>query len=301
MSRLGLVASIIALLVAGVACHKDAEHAVAASKQENSLFNGRLARLDEALDAPKSDDAQHQPIARWVLPRELAEISGLALTPDQRLFAHNDETAHIVEIDYRRGAITKHFVVGNDNLSADFEGLTYANDRFILLSSNGVLYEFPEGSQGERVDATVHDTHLGQECEFEGIAYDAAANAIVLACKNPGDKRFKDMLVLYRYHLDDGSETQLTVPQSEVAGKNHWKRLRPTDITVDPSNGNYVLVSAQERALVELTPSGKVVSSQPLDDQHPQAEGIAITSDHILIVSDELTTRAATITLYRWP
>jgi uncharacterized protein YjiK len=301
VTRCALILVVLAALFAGGGCQKDGGHAVAASKQQNALLESRVARLDESLAAPESEESNRQPIARWLLPRELAEISGLALTPDERLFAHNDETAHIVEIDYRRGTITKDFVVGSDNFTADFEGLTYAKDRFFLLSSDGVLYEFPEGTQGERVDAEVHDTRLGKECEFESIAYDPNANAVILACKNTGDKRFSDMLVLYRYHLGDGTETQLTIPQSKVSGENNWKRLRPTDITVDPSTGNYVLVSAQERALVGITPSGEVVFSEPLEGQHPQAEGIAITRDHILIISDELTTRAATLTLYRWP
>jgi hypothetical protein len=34
--------------------------------------------------------------------------------------------------------------------------------------------------------------------------------------------------------------------------------------------------------------------------QHPQAEGVAITHDHILLISDESTTNAASLTLYRW-
>ena len=72
-----------------------------------------MARLTESLAGAalrKSD--KDEPIARWLLPPELAEISGLALTPDGRLFAHNDETARITEIDYRRGTVIKHFSVG---------------------------------------------------------------------------------------------------------------------------------------------------------------------------------------------
>jgi hypothetical protein len=34
--------------------------------------------------------------------------------------------------------------------------------------------------------------------------------------------------------------------------------------TVDPSSGNYVLVAAQENALVAFTPAGAAVCSRPL-------------------------------------
>jgi hypothetical protein len=50
-----------------------------------------------------------------------------------------------------------------------------------------------------------------------------------------------------------------------------------------------------------LTPAGEVVLSRTLDDRHPQAEGVAITRDGILIISDESVNAAAAITLYNWP
>jgi uncharacterized protein YjiK len=303
MRRLCLAAAIIALLQAGAGCHK-AENTALASGKDGAGLDARLARLTESLANPDSGEARGKPIARWLLPPELAEISGLALTPDGRLFAHNDETARITEIDYRRGVVIKHFFVGEKgDLSGDFEGLACAGDRFFLLESNGKLYEFREGAEGERVDYTLHDTHLGKECEFEGVAYDSTANALVLACKRAGVKQLKKMLLLYRYRLDQagGETSELTVPYSEAVGKNSWKQLRPTDITVDPSSGNYALVAAQEKALVVLTPAGAVVLSRPLGGRHAQPEGIAITRDHILIIADEATNGAATITLYHWP
>lgn len=91
----------------------------------------------------------------------------------------------------------------------------------------------------------------------------------------------------------------LTIPHSEAIGSNDWKGLHPSDITVDPTTGNYVLISAQEKALVEITPGGQVERSEELPGKHPQPEGVAITKDNILIVSDEVSKRPASITLYR--
>ena len=302
MKRFSFGAAIIAVVLAGLGC-RNGEDAASTSSKDSASPEARMARLTASLANADSGEVRDEPIARWLLSPDLAEISGLALTPDGRLFAHNDETAQITEIDYRRGVVIKQFFVGKQELRGDFEGLTCAGDRFFLLASDGTLYEFREGAEGERVDYTAHDTHLGKECEFEGLAYDSTANAIVLACKNVDLKQFKGMLVLFRYRLDDGGgeTSELKVPYSEAIGKNDWQRLRPTDLTVDPSSGNYVLVAAQEKALVVLTPSGEVVLSEPLGGRHAQPEGIAITRDHILIISDESTKGPATITLYRWP
>jgi hypothetical protein len=50
-----------------------------------------------------------------------------------------------------------------------------------------------------------------------------------------------------------------------------------------------------------ITPDGAVVSVRSLPPGHDQPEGIAITADSILIVSDEAVRKPAAITLYRWP
>jgi hypothetical protein len=302
MTGTSLVAVLIAALSAGIACRP-------APRQEARGIDStevakREARLAVALASFDSGAPRGGAIARWVLPQDLAEISGLALTPDARLFAHGDEQGRISEIDYRRGVVLKRFMIGKQPVRADFEGITVANDAVFLLASNGKLYEFREGGNAERVPYTVHDTRLGRECEFEGVAFDPAINSLLLACKNVGRKSLREFLVIYRWKLRGGNGprlSRLTVPLARVIGSNGWKGLHPSDITVDPSSGNYVLVASQEKALVAITPAGALIFSRSLPKDLQQAEGIAITKDSILIVGDEAARRSATIALYRWP
>jgi hypothetical protein len=56
-------------------------------------------------------------------------------------------------IDPRRGVLLKHFAIGTaeGEARADFEGITLAAGRIFMVASNGTLYEFPEGEDGERV------------------------------------------------------------------------------------------------------------------------------------------------------
>ena len=44
---------------------------------------------------------------RWKLPEDLDEISGLALTADGRVLAHNDEQGIVFELDPWRKAVVK--------------------------------------------------------------------------------------------------------------------------------------------------------------------------------------------------
>jgi len=262
-----------------------------------SQLTARLAQADPASDAP---------LARWVLPHALAEISGIALTPDQRLLAHDDEAGRIVEVDYRRGVIVKTFWVGTQILRDDFEAIAAVGSRIFLLASTGKLYQFAEGADGSRVPFTVHDTGLGGECEFEGLAFDSTANALVLACKNILAAGLKDFVVLYTFSLSDTTDARIsrvTIPLAQAIGANGWKGFTPSDITVDPGSGDYVIVAAQEKGLLRVTPAGQVVWSRPLPQGHDMAEGIAITRDSILILSDEAASASVPgdITLYRWP
>ena len=301
MTRAPLIAALAVALGTGAACTPVPRPE--ARGTGGSEASRREARLAAALAAPDSGAVAGAALARWVLPQDLAEISGLALMADARLFAHGDEQGRISEIDHRRGVLVKRFMIGPP-VQDDFEGITAVNDALFLLASDGKLYEFKEGGNNQRVPYTVHDTGLGRECEFEGLAFDPAINSLLLACKNVGRKRLRDFLVIYRWKLPGGTGprlSQLTVPLARVIGPNRWKRLHPSDITVDPSSGNYVLIAAQEKALVAITPAGAPIFSRPLPKGLEQPEGVAITKDSILIVGDEAVGRPATVTLYRWP
>lgn len=242
-------------------------------------------------------------LARWVLPRDLDEISGMTLTSTGRLLAHGDERAQVSAIDYRRGVITKQFVVGRPTITGDIEGIAAVHDAVFLLASNGTLYEFREGENGQRVGYITADTHLGKECEFEGLAFDPSINSLLLACKKVELEQTRDSMVIYRWKLQSGGQrlSMLAVPLTRILAAIGEKELHPSDITVDPNTGHYVIVASIERALVEITPTGEVVSARKLGRQHNQPESIAITKDGILIIGDEAGRRPAVITLYRWP
>ena len=263
----------------------------------------RESHLAKALAQPAESAKTAAPIARWILPESLEEVSGLALTADGRLFAHGDEVGQVSELDYRRGVLVKQFTLGRNPLLEDFEGIAIAGERMFLLASNGKLYEFREGANGDHVDYVIHDTHLGHECEFEGVAFDPDLNALLLACKNVGTKHLHGDLVVYAWSLANGdvsTKPQIVVPLKEVVGSNQWNSIHPSDITRDPATGNYVVVAAQEKALITLTPAGRVVSASPLPANLQHTEGVAITTDSLLILSDEAGKHPAVIVLYRW-
>jgi uncharacterized protein YjiK len=297
MTRSRRFALIAATLASVAACdsrnQKDQAIATGLQRRENRL-ESRLAQADK-----RNDDV---PVAKWIMPENLKEISGIAVTADGRLLAHDDELSRIFEIDPRRGVIIKSFLFGN-GLRGDFEGITIVGDTVWVIKSNGELYSFREGENGTRVPYAKFDTKLGKECEFEGVAYQADSSWLVMPCKNARGKGFDDEFVIFRWrigsHADSGI-TKIEIPLSEVVGNNKWKHFRASDITIDPVTGDYVIISSLEHGLIVMRPDGEVVESRSLPGKHEQAEGVAITKDSILIISDEATNKPPAVTLYRW-
>lgn len=300
-STLGVL--LLCSLGTGVACRT--LPGASMSKADSAIVATRVARLEKALAQPDSGAGKGAAIAKWILGKGLVEISGLTLTSDQRLFTHADEGGRVFEVDYRSGRMLGHFDLGQKTVHADFEAIASVGDSLYLLASNGILYVFREGAKGSRVDYATHDTGLKEACEFEGLAFDSTISSLLMLCKNVHTKGpLQDSLVIYRWKLPLGSEAEpsrLTVPLAPIIGPNDWKSLHPSDITVDPTSGNYVIVAADERALLEISPSGELIFARALGPDLAHCEGVAITKDGILIISTEGRPKeSAALTLFRW-
>jgi uncharacterized protein YjiK len=293
---------LLVCVIASTACRGGRDDV--GSLDTSSIAVARQRRLAGALRVRDTASWHSVPLARWVLPQELREISGLALTRDGRLLAQTDEVGKVWEIDYRRGILVKRFALGQGGVKGDFEGIAVADSVMYLLTSKGKLYEFHEGANHADVGYDEHDPKLKEACEFEGLAFDATINSLLLACKRVLDSNASDSVVIYRWRLHGKKATRLSrlaVRLADVSGENHWKTFHTSDITIDPFTGDYVLIASRERGLIEITPTGAPVMAHPLPPDHAQAEGVSITRDSILILSDEGGSELGTITLYRWP
>jgi uncharacterized protein YjiK len=281
------------------ACRKTSEARAAQLRTVEATRKQELARRIAMADA---NPAKALPVAMWIMPPELREISGLALTPRGTVLTHDDNVGRVYEIDPRTGVLLKGFSLAG-GVRGDFEAITIAGSDIYLLRSNGKIFKFKEGADGGQVPYSVYDTGLGKECEFESMAYEADSSRLLLVCKKFLQKKAPKELLIYRLPLplgDRSAMTTLRVPIADVIGSNKWKNFHPSDINIDPFTKNYVIVASREKGLIVVTPDGEVVRSEPIPGDHRQAEGVAITADSILMVSDEANVKPPAITLYRW-
>ncbi len=273
----------------GIAGGPSPADAVAASKQGISLENYTL----------DPENATH-----WKLPRGLEEVSGLAMTGDNRLLAHNDERAIVYEIDFQNGSIVKAFQLSDTNYPAagDFEGIATTDDGIFLVTSSGRLYECREGNAGESILFNVYTTGVGRDCEIEGLAYDHTRRELILMCKEARNLDMEGQLALCRWSIDNkqlDKDRRTVIPVDDFSRHIKGKKFHPSGIERHPVSGNYYIVAARQGAIAEMTPGGRVVAVRKLPAKwHRQVEGIAFAADGTLIVADEGAGRKGRLTLY---
>ncbi|MGK2963048.1 MAG: hypothetical protein ACSLFK_13040 [Gemmatimonadaceae bacterium] len=281
-------------LVSLAACGAEPEVAASLETREQATRQRLAAAAEGGGDAP---------VAKWRMPAALLEISGLALLENGNILAHDDQRGRVYVIDPLKGVILKWFALGKNGIRADFEAIAVSGSDIFMLVSNGNVYQFREGEDRASVPFTKHDTKLGKECEFESLEIEAGSGAFLLPCKEIYRKSDRDQLMIYRWLMQaegEPSVERITVPLVTAIGGNDWKRLRPSDMTIDPQTGNYIVIAGPEKALIEFTPQWEVVRSLPLPGDPEQPEGVAITRDGIFIVASEGVRRTGEIALYSW-
>ncbi len=233
---------------------------------------------------------------QWVLPGKLMEVSGVAITDDDRILMHNDETAVIYAMEISSQEVSVHAQFGNPALAVDIEGIAVIRDDLYLVTSTGMIYGIPDGvlHGGIHTEFDVFDSGLEAICEVEGLDRDFEDRSLVLACKQMYDR--DDYISVYRYRLDQRRlEKMFDLPFSEVAGE---QRIRPSGITI--FHDGYLLLAGKQKLLIQVSRQGQLISQGKLKKKHHrQAEGIGLLGDHTLIVADEGKDRKATIAAYR--
>ena len=261
-----------------------------------SVIEGGISLASYSL---KAETATH-----WKLPGRLDEISGLAMTRDNRLLAHNDEAGLIYEIDYRRGSIVKTFALTDlvKPVADDFEGIAAVEDQIYLATSSGRLYECREGTAGQSVLFNIYTTGVGRDCEIEALAYDANQRMLLLMCKTSRSAALQNQLTIYRWSIDAkqlSENAHTVIPVVDFARHIKGKKFQPSGIERHPASGNYFVVAARQGAIAELTPEGQVLAVRQFSAPwHRQVEGISFAADSTLIVADEGSGKKARLTLY---
>lgn len=242
-----------------------------------------------------------KPTARWEIPG-LREASGLALTEDGRLLVHGDESARIIAIDPAQGQLVGQFQLGAAPPRQDFEGIAVVDSTGYLVTSTGVLYEFMIPSAGKAtatLSYTVIPTPAGRSCEIEGLGYESSSKVLLLACKHM--KKSSEPTAIFRWSLSErrlASPAKIELDETGLPGKVSGRKLNITGVDVDPSSGEWVLLSSLDQTIAVADPNGRVRATERLARGHRQPEGLALSTNRRIFIADEGGKGLSVITVY---
>lgn len=241
---------------------------------------------------------------RIKLPSSLNEISGICYSSEGNLFGHNDEIGIVYQINQTSGKIIKRFQLGSWGIEADFEDIAIAQDRFFLITSKGVLYEFREGSDLEKVEFNEIDLGFSSSFEIEGLCYDEVTDALLIACKSYAGKKHKGMRAVYSFALETKKTNEtprFLLSLKELKNNYGFKEFHPSAISRDPATGNFFILSSKGgSSIIEIDSKGNLLNGWELDNKtHPQPEGLTFDQNGNMLISDESAGKSASITIYK--
>ena len=212
----------------------------------------------------------------------------------------------------------KRFTVGKEKtLKEDFEGLCIVDTDFYLVTSKGDIYLFKEGKNKEEVKYKKYKTWLNSRFDVEGLCFDPSQRSLLLACKGNAGKKYESMRAIYAFSLDSlvlRQKPRFILSIDQIISKTPQslshkigeffllvepKSFAPSGIERHPQTGNFFVLSARSRLVIEITPEGSLIDVIQLDaKRHKQAEGITFLPDNTMVISDEAMDNKARITFY---
>ncbi|MCB2409732.1 SdiA-regulated domain-containing protein [Hymenobacter lucidus] len=242
-------------------------------------------------DAPTTYDWQ-QPTATYALPKELQEISGVALLSGQRLGCIEDQTGsiHIYNLATKKIESTLRF-----GKKGDYEDLARLKNGWLVLSSDGTLFKYSD--QGS---AASYSTGLTAANNPEGLSYDARTGTILVACKGAaGVGQPEQKRAIYRldpttyqaetkpaYLLDVAEIIELDRRQGQGTTIN---KFAPSAVAIHPLTRHIFVLAASGNALVEMDTEGGLLAVQKLPRKlFPQPEGLAFAPNGDLYIASEM-------------
>ena len=197
--------ALAAVLVAG--CNKTGVDSPDVKKREAEVKQ----RIAAAAGSESAD-----PVAKWILPDVLREISGIAMTKDGRILAHN-ETRRVYVIDPLKGVVRRAFPSGT-RAYRDFEP---SRSQATILSpdKNGDIYEFREGDENEVVPFTKHVTGSVNNAS-SSRSKSSRKHGPLSRLQNHSRKSERNQLLLFAAQQTEARESYgISVPLAEAIGQ----------------------------------------------------------------------------------
>lgn len=214
-----------------------------------------------------------EPEAKYVMPKELQEISGIAYLSSDKMACIQDEDGILFIYDLSQRRLDQKITFAN---SGDYEDLEIVGKQVNVLESKGNIYQFilNDDSIGT---VTKIKTALSKKNNCEGLGFDATTNQLLIACKEDGDIKDNDIKgrSVYGFSLDTNElimePRYVITPKSynnaldkDALDKKKHKPFKPSAIAIHPFTKEIYIIASVGRMMVILSPQGKLEQLIPL-------------------------------------
>ncbi|NJN27117.1 MAG: hypothetical protein HC819_14635 [Cyclobacteriaceae bacterium] len=257
-------------------------------------YDGKVFSLE--INSMKYD--LQQPAARWELPGELMEISGLSYYKNDLLTCVQDEKGRLYFYD-----LIKKEVVREEKFAkkGDYEGVEIVRDTAYVLKSNGEILFFAIGADSIG-EVNKIKTGLQAKNDTEGLGFAAGSNRLLIACKEKagvGEDKLPKTRAIYSVELRTNQfipdpafllnekDFMEKLKQNRLPQKNHLP-FKPSGIAVHPKTNFIFVIASVGHMLAVLDMKGALIDLLPLDpDILIQPEGICFDPEANLYISSE--------------
>jgi uncharacterized protein YjiK len=284
--RFGLIV-IIVVLVGGFIFWRDITGVVKGAKSNHTAAVITETKTDRSDNAAWADDIKIS--QKWNMPAVLKEISGIAYMDGERFACVQDEQGIIYIFNTATGKIEKEIPFAG---AGDFEDIAMVGETAWVVRADGKLFEVDMKS-GKAVQ---HNTSLTVEHNVEGLAYDKAANRLLLAIKDeePSGADYKG---IYGFDLATKKLAKEPVYKIDLShelfadGKGKkgkkGKAVKPSALGIHPSTGEIYVTDGPKSRLLIIDSKGGIKNLVQLDKTFEQPEGLTFSPQGELYISNE--------------
>lgn len=241
--------------------------------------------------APSSSAGVVKITRSWVLPAVLRDISAITITPSGKIACLQSEVGTIYIFNLETGSIDREIPFGPPG---DYEGLALVNTTAYVACADGRILEI-ENFATDSPKVTEHGTHLTVEENVNGLCYDRRNKRLLVAIKGTGDanQQYKG---IYAFNIAQKRMPVKPVMRIDlksrafinVQTKNVQMVFQPSDLSINPLNGQIYLIDGTRRQLLRMSRAESVRDVIELNrEDFFQPEGITFTPSGELFIASK--------------
>lgn len=243
---------------------------------------------------PRLDETSYVIIQKWDMPTELEEISGIAFVAKNKIACVQDEDGIIFIYNLATESVEKTIDFAK---AGDYEALSIVDSTAYVMNSNGLLHEIQD-FMGTSFRTNQFQTPFSGKNNMESLTADTLNNRLLMAVKDqdPNSETYKGI-----YGFDLHSKEVSLIPIFKIQRNDpifktsisdddggNTDAFYPSDMAINPLDGNIYVLEAKNPRLLILDPKGKPIALHTLhEESFPQPEGITFAPDGTLYIANE--------------